>query len=68
MNILAALIMPKPEQPKPEIKEMEDPTAESGKPVPVVFGTVLITAPNIIEWRNRGYRERKIPAGNSKKG
>jgi hypothetical protein len=67
LNILAALLMPQPEQEQPEIQELEDPTSEPGKPVPVVFGEVLIKAPNLLEWQNNGWRERKIPLGGGKK-
>lgn len=49
LNIVAYLIMPKPKTAKPEAaKDMESPVAESGKPVPVVFGTMTVKGMNII--------------------
>lgn len=45
--ILGYLLMPKPKQPKPDaVQELEAPTAEAGKPVPVVFGDVILKSPN----------------------
>jgi hypothetical protein len=37
------LLMPKPKASKPEqVKDLEDPTSEAGRPVPVPFGTITI--------------------------
>jgi len=36
---------------KPQAASLDDfslPTAEEGRPIPVVFGTVLITGPNVV--------------------
>ncbi len=47
LNFVGYLLMPKPKQPKPPaMKDMESPTAESGRPIPVVFGSVTIESPN----------------------
>jgi len=48
LMVVAYLIMPKPKQEAPEIKDMEDPTAEAGRPLPVVFGTVTVKGLNVI--------------------
>ena len=49
INIVAHLIMPKPKQAKPEAaKQSEVPTADAGKPVPVVFGTVTVKEVNVM--------------------
>lgn len=68
LNILAYLIMPRPEQPKQEIKELDDQTSESGRPVAVAFGTVWVKSPNLLEFGDKSYRERKVYPGNNKKG
>lgn len=49
LNIVAYLLMPKPkaDQP-PEAQDLEDPTAEAGRPVPVVFGTITVKGLNIL--------------------
>lgn len=42
-------LMPKPKGPKPdEVTDLESPTAESGRPIPVVFGDVTITGINYL--------------------
>lgn len=42
-------MMPKPEVPKPaELTDFDAPTAEEGRPIPVVFGTVRVTGPNVL--------------------
>ena len=51
--VVAALVYvalaPKPPAPKPaELSDVDAPTAEEGRPIPVVFGTVLITGPNVV--------------------
>ncbi len=50
MNVAAYLIMPKPRQGRPDsmVEEMDSPTADAGKPVPVPFGEYEIRSPNVI--------------------
>jgi uncharacterized membrane protein len=46
---LSMALAPKPPKPAPaSIQDFDVPTAEEGRPIPVVFGTVLITGPNVI--------------------
>ncbi len=47
--IVSAALAPKP--PKPKSAALEDfdiPLAEQGRPIPVVFGTMLISGPNVL--------------------
>lgn len=63
LNIIAYLIMPKPKQAKPEAaKEMDSPTAEAGREIPVVFGTMLIKDPNCLDFCDKYVREYEIKA------
>lgn len=63
IQIVAYLIMPKPKAPKPEAaKELENPTAEAGIPVPVVFGSKLIKGPNILWYGDKSIRTYKVKA------
>jgi predicted phage tail protein len=40
---------PKTETPRPAgLDDLSVPTAEEGRPIPVVFGTVLISGPNVV--------------------
>lgn len=47
--IISAALAPKPKPPKPaSITDFDLPTAEEGREIPVVFGTVWITGPNVL--------------------
>lgn len=37
-----------PEQPPATLKDMQLPTAEPGRPIPVVFGTFVVTGANVV--------------------
>lgn len=42
-------LTPKPPGPKPaSIEDVDAPTAEDGRPIPVVFGTVWLGGPNVV--------------------
>lgn len=42
-------LAPKPPQPAlPAVGEIEAPTAEEGRPLGVVFGTVWVSGPNVV--------------------
>lgn len=58
LMILGYLLMPKPKQEKPEISELEGPTASAGRPVAVVFGDELVQELNILGWWDKGYEQR----------
>lgn len=48
-NILSAALAPKPQPPKAAgLDDFDAPTAEEGRAIPVIFGTVWITGPNVI--------------------
>lgn len=48
-TFVAYALAPKPPKPKPAaLSDFDIPTAEQGRPIPVVFGTVLVTGPNVI--------------------
>ena len=68
LQIIGYLLMPKPKQPEPpEAQDMDDPTAEAGRPVPVVFGTIEIKGLNIIHFGEKQKIERKKSSGSKKK-
>lgn len=47
--LLSYALAPKPaEPPKPSLEDLSLPTAEEGRPLPVVFGTVWVTGPNVL--------------------
>lgn len=57
------LLAPKIKSPKPEaVKDLEDPTAEAGRPVPVVFGTITVKGLNLLWFGDKGKRTYKVKA------
>lgn len=67
INILAYLIMPKPKKDKPEeAKDLEDPVAEAGMPIPVVFGTLTVKGLNILWFGDKKKVERKLKKSGKK--
>lgn len=49
--IVAVALVPRPNsdaQKPASLSDFEAPTAEPGRPIPVVFGTVLLKSPNVV--------------------
>lgn len=66
--VIGYLIMPKPKPPKPPaLKDMENPTAEAGRPIPVVFGTVTVKGGNLVDYREKQSVEHNRPKEGGKK-
>lgn len=62
-NVIAYLLMPKPKKAKPpEVQDMDNPTADAGRPIPVVFGTVTVKGLNILWFGEKSYRKREVSA------
>ena len=61
LMVISYLITPKPKREKPEpARDLELPTAEAGRPVPVVFGTMTVKGGNVL-WRgDRRKREYTV--------
>lgn len=69
LNVIAYLIMPKPKKEKPEAaKDLDDPVAEAGKPIPVVFGTMTVKGLNILWFGNKQTVEYDSKVKSAKKG
>lgn len=57
---LAYVLGPKTETPKPAtIDDFDAPTATEDRSIPVVFGTVWITGPNVVWYGDLAIKERK---------
>ncbi len=68
LNIIAYLIMPKPKQPKPPAaKDAEDPVAEAGMAIPVVFGTLSVKGLNILWFGEKKTKTKEKKEGGGKK-
>lgn len=59
------ILMPRPERNDAVVGNMDVPTAEDGKTMPVVFGTILIKDANIIDYFDA--RTEAIKSGGGKK-
>lgn len=66
-SVISMLLAPKPEKPKPaSLSDFKAPTAEEGRPVPVIFGTVLVKGPNVVWYGD--LRTKPIKSDGGKKG
>jgi hypothetical protein len=62
-QVIAFLLRPKPKTQKPpEAQDLENPVAERGKPVPVVFGTVIVKGLNVLWYGDKQKRTFQINA------
>jgi len=60
ISLAVALLTPKPKVNTPAAQQMEDPTADAGRPIPVVFGTVTVKSPNILGFWDKSVRQYKV--------
>lgn len=61
INVVVALLMPKPKNNSPSsTREFEAPTADAGRPVPVVFGTVTVKSSNVLWYGEKATHEYKV--------
>ena len=61
ISFISYLLAPRPKTSKPnEVQDLESPTAEAGRPIPVVFGTVFIESPNVIWYGDKRTEQRKL--------
>ena len=63
LMVVTTLLAPKPKQPKPAaVKDLESPTAEAGREVMVVFGTLTIKDPNVLWSGDKARRTYRVKA------
>jgi hypothetical protein len=61
--VVAYLIMPKPKRTKPDsTRDMENPTAEAGREIPVIFGTMTMKGLNVLDFTNKSISTYEIDA------
>ena len=59
--VIAYSLAPKPKKQKPQaVQDAEEPKAEAGIPIPVVWGTANIKSPNVLRVTNKGKRSYKV--------
>jgi hypothetical protein len=65
--LITAALQPKPPVPKPlSITDFDIPTAEEGRPIPVVFGEVLVKGSNVVWYGNLTTSPIKSSGGGKK--
>lgn len=63
-SFIQAALAPKPPSPRPAaIEDFDVPTAEQGRPLPVIFGTVLVTGPNVLWYGDLGAVPIRVKSG-----
>lgn len=60
--IAAYLFLPRPKTPKPEVRDLESPTASAGRPIPYVVGTKTITSANVLWYGEKSTRQYSVKA------
>lgn len=62
--VVSYALRPKPPEPKPaSLADFDVPTADEGRPIPVVFGTVTVTGPNVVWYGDLGTKAIKKSGG-----
>lgn len=58
---LSYILQPKPKSEKPAAaQEADNPTADAGKTIPVLFGTMTIKSPNILYFGDKSISTRTV--------
>lgn len=67
LNIVSYLLLPKAKEEQPAaVKDLEDPVAEAGRPMPVVFGTMLVKGLNFLYYGDKQTTKRYLSSGGKK--
>lgn len=63
LAIVSYALAPRPKRSKPPATtDLQDPVAEAGKPIQVVFGTINVKGPNILHTTDKRYRTYEVDA------
>lgn len=61
LNVASYILAPKPKSARPDaVKDLEEPTAEAGRPIPVIFGTLELRSPNVLWVGDKSTRQYEI--------
>ena len=67
LQVMGYLLMPKPKTEKPpSTADLDEPTAESGRPIPILFGSMRGASPNLIGAWDKESVHRKADVGGKK--
>lgn len=61
--IFSYVLAPKPKKQKPPAsRDADNPTSESGRAIPVVFGTLIVTGPNVLYFTDKAKYDYQVYA------
>jgi hypothetical protein len=61
--VVSFLLRPKVKAPKPDsVKDLEDPSADAGRPIPVAFGTITVKGLNVLWFGDKSTRRYRVKA------
>ena len=61
VSVISYLIQPKPKFTRPDmVRDIEVPTAEAGRPIPKVFGTITVQGLNVLWYGDKSTRQYQI--------
>ncbi|HLV16937.1 MAG TPA: hypothetical protein VKY70_05685 [Pseudomonas sp.] len=61
LSLIAYALMPRPKRTTPDMaRDMEMPTSEAGRPIPVVFGEGTVKSPNCLWYGDVGTIEQAV--------
>lgn len=60
-QVISYLITPKPkQQTSAAVRDLQAPTAEAGRPIPVVFGSITVKGGNILHYSDVSTKSYKV--------
>ncbi len=64
LQFIGMLLLPRPKVSQPDtVQDMEAPTAEAGRPIPLIFGTEEIKSANVLWYGDKKTVEKEIGGG-----
>lgn len=65
LAVISVALSPKPKsatRPSATSQDLEEPTAEAGRPIPVIFGTITTSGANVLWFGDRNKRDLAVAA------
>lgn len=62
LQVAAYLLTPKPKSASSTIEDLQSPTADASRPMPVLFGTMTLKGLNVIGFFDKSKRTYKVKA------
>lgn len=61
--VISYALMPKPKQPKPpSVQDIDSPTADADREVPVIFGTMTVKGLNVLDFSDKSIYTYEVKA------